>query len=102
MSDFLGSSWKNIGRYERTPIGNYTRFPYIVSENINSGGGVAGVGGVGGAGVTTVSVDNSNTSYTMYPVFVSGTGTQLRLLANTGSSPISFSPGKLKFVSCFT
>ena len=93
MSDFLGSSWKNIGGYERTPIGNYTRFPYIVSENINSGGGVAGVGGVGGAGVTTVSVDNSNTSYTMYPVFVSGTGTQLRLLANTGSSPISFSPG---------
>ena len=82
MSNFLGSSWKNIGGYERTPIGNYTRVPYIVAENLISEE----------AGVNTVSVYNTDISNnTMYPVFVSGTGTQRPLLANTmGESPISF------------
>ncbi len=31
-SSFLGPSWKNVGGYERTPIGNYGRFPYLVSD----------------------------------------------------------------------
>ena len=57
-SPFLGPSWKSVGGYERTPVGNYARFPYLTSEtafidNISSGGGVTGVTGiVGPAGAT--------------------------------------------------
>jgi len=45
-SPFLGPSWKSVGGYERTPVGNYARFPYLTSEtafidNISSGGGGA-------------------------------------------------------------
>ena len=52
-SPFLGPSWKSVGGYERIPIGNYARFPYLTSEtayidNISSGGG----GGGGATGVT--------------------------------------------------
>ena len=41
-SPFLGPSWKSVGGYERTPVGNYTRSPYLTSEtafidNISSG-----------------------------------------------------------------
>jgi len=31
-SPFLGPSWKSVGGYERTPVGNYARFPYLTSE----------------------------------------------------------------------
>jgi microcystin-dependent protein len=46
-SPFLGPSWKSVGGYERTPVGNYARFPYLTSEtafidNISSGGGGGG------------------------------------------------------------
>jgi hypothetical protein len=42
-SPFLGPSWKSVGGYQRTPIANYTRAPYHVSEititeNFSSGG----------------------------------------------------------------
>ena len=60
-SPFLGPSWKSVGGYQRTPIGNYTRAPYHVSEititeNFSSGGdnvtGPAGVGHTGPTGPT--------------------------------------------------
>jgi hypothetical protein len=31
-SPFLGPSWKSVGGYERTPVGNYARFPYLANE----------------------------------------------------------------------
>ena len=70
-SPFLGPSWKSVGGYQRTPIANYTRSPYHVSEititeNFSSGGdnvtglsnghtgptGPAGVGHTGAIGAT--------------------------------------------------
>ena len=59
-SPFLGPSWKSVGGYQRTPIGNYTRAPYHVSEitiieNFSSGGdnvtGPTGVGFTGAQGI---------------------------------------------------
>ena len=32
MSSYLGPSWKTTGGYEKTPIGNYARFPYLVGD----------------------------------------------------------------------
>jgi hypothetical protein len=54
-SPFLGPSWKSVGGYERTPIGNYARFPYLTSEtafidNISSGGGGGATGATGPQG----------------------------------------------------
>lgn len=56
-SPFLGPSWKSVGGYERTPVGNYARFPYLTSEtayinNISSGGGGGATGPVGPQGAT--------------------------------------------------
>ena len=31
-SQFLGPSWKQVGGYNRTIIGNYARFPYLANE----------------------------------------------------------------------
>jgi len=75
-SPFLGPSWKSVGGYERTPVGNYARFPKLVSEititeNFSSGGdnvtglsnghmgptgptGVMGPAGIGPTGPTGV------------------------------------------------
>ena len=49
MSSFLGSSWKQVGGYQRTPVGNYARFPYLASElafidNLSSG--IVPIGGI--------------------------------------------------------
>jgi hypothetical protein len=54
-SPFLGPSWKSVGGYERTPVGNYARFPYLTSEtafidNISSGGGGGATGATGPTG----------------------------------------------------
>jgi len=38
--------WKSVGGYNRTPVGNYARFPYLV------GGTGIGISGGGGTGVT--------------------------------------------------
>ena len=53
-SPFLGPSWKSVGGYERTPVGNYARFPKLVSEtafieNIALGVGATGPTGPQGA-----------------------------------------------------
>ena len=57
-SPFLGPSWKSVGGYQRTPIGNYARFPYLVSEiavidNISSGWTGGGGGGGGGSNASS-------------------------------------------------
>lgn len=31
-SQFLGPSWRQVGGYNRTNIGNYARFPYLANE----------------------------------------------------------------------
>jgi hypothetical protein len=70
MSDFLGSSWKNIGGYERTPIGNYTRFPYLTSDtafidNISSGGATGPTGPTGPSTPATLTFTSQTTNTQM-------------------------------------
>ena len=53
-SPFLGPSWKSVGGYQRTPVGNYARFPKLVSEtafidNISLNVGAPGPTGPQGA-----------------------------------------------------
>jgi hypothetical protein len=48
MSLFLGPSWKQIGGYERIPIGNYARFPYLIGNTGKSYRGAQGRTGVQG------------------------------------------------------
>ena len=53
-SSFLGPSWKSVGGYQRTPVGNYARFPKLVSEtafidNISLNVGAPGPTGPQGA-----------------------------------------------------
>ena len=31
-SQFLGPSWRLVGGYNRTIVGNYARFPYLANE----------------------------------------------------------------------
>ena len=31
-SQFLGPSWRQVGGYNRTIVGNYARFPYLANE----------------------------------------------------------------------
>jgi hypothetical protein len=57
MSNFLGSPWKNTGGYERTPIGNYARFPYLTGDtafidNISQVGATGPTGPTGRTGPT--------------------------------------------------
>ena len=72
-SPFLGPSWKSVGGYERTPVGNYARFPYLNSEiafidNISSGGGATGVTGIVGPTGTTGATGATGTTGATGPV----------------------------------
>ena len=117
--------WKSVGGYERTPIGNYARFPYLVGGTgigIFGGGGTGptgptGTGGGGGGGGITgptgpsggpigptgptgssgpAFITDSNTNATFFPVFVAGAGTQ-PLLADITTTPISLNPSNGNF-----
>jgi hypothetical protein len=55
MSAYLGPSWKNTGGYEKTEIGNYARFPYLVADTTfidNIGGPTGAIGYTGSTGPT--------------------------------------------------
>ena len=96
--------WKSVGGYNRTPIGNYARFPYLVGgTGIGiSGGGITGPTGPSGGpiGPTGPSgpafITDSNTNATFFPVFVAGAGTQ-PLLADITTTPISLNPSNGNF-----
>ena len=102
--------WKSVGGYERTPIGNYARFPYLVGGTgigIFGGGGTGPTGptgtGGGGGGITGPTgasgpafITDSNTNATFFPVFVAGTGNQ-PLLADITTTPISLNPSNGNF-----
>ena len=112
--------WKNVGGYERTPVGNYARFPYLVGgTGIGTGIGISGGGGTGPTGLSGVTgptgpsggpigpigptgptgpatITNENGPGTFFPVFVAGTGVQ-QLLADITTIPTSLNPSNGNF-----
>ena len=108
--------WKSVGGYERTPVGNYARFPYLVGV---TGIGISGGGGTGPTGLSGVTgptgpsggpigpigptgptgpatITNENRPGTFFPVFVAGEGIQ-QLLADITTNPTSLNPSNGNF-----
>ena len=61
--------WKSVGGYERTPIGNYARFPYLVG---GTGIGIFGGGGTGPTGPTGTGGGGGSASTSVYGKYIRG------------------------------
>ena len=74
-SPFLGPSWKSVGGYERTPVGNYARFPYLIggTGTVGTGGGASGpTGPTGPASGPTGATGSTGQFGTTGPTGLSG------------------------------
>ena len=64
MSSYLDPSWETTGGYEKTPIGNYARFPYLVGDRDFITTTMSGP--TGPTGYTGPTGNTGNTGYTGY------------------------------------
>ena len=100
MSSFLGSSWKQVGGYERTPVGNYARFPYLASElafidNISSG--IVPIGGIIMWSGSTINLQNwvlcDGTSYVIKGNTIQTPDLRNRFIFGSGTYSVDTSGG---------
>ena len=100
MSSFLGSSWKQVGGYQRTPVGNYARFPYLASElafidNISSG--IVPIGGIIMWSGATINLQNwvlcDGTSYVIKGNTIQTPDLRNRFIFGSGTYSVDTSGG---------
>jgi hypothetical protein len=86
-SQFLGPSWRQVGGYNRTNIGNYARFPYL-ANGITSGGNATISAG------NNISVNNTNPQSSVVSI-----SSPLTSTLNLGSQNVIGTTGNITFTN---